>query len=110
MRIRSELEMNATHPLELIQSLSPEEKETLLMGLLREAIRVGGDSGPMSIDDEDGAPIGTLVLRASPYRQTPPGVTPDEEADFIRRHKNRGRLLSEEEFKEWLSQAGPDGA
>jgi hypothetical protein len=95
--------MNATHPLELIRSLSDEEKESILMVLLREALRAEEvDQEPFRIDDENGSLLGTVTLNKYSDTDRPPRVTAEEEAEFIRRVKNPGRMLSEQEFLDWV--------
>lgn len=48
-------------PTELVQAMSPEDKEAVFLALLREALQRNGENGLMPIEDEDGRPLGYYV-------------------------------------------------
>jgi hypothetical protein len=101
--VNREPTMNATQPLDVVRTWSEEQKESVLLTLLREALHANeNDPEPYRIDDENGTPIGSVTLRKYTDDDHPPRVTPEEEMEFIRRVRNRERMLSEEEFLEWV--------
>ncbi|MBY0513111.1 MAG: hypothetical protein K2P78_04270 [Gemmataceae bacterium] len=49
-------------PAEYVRALPPEDKQAVFLALLRELIEInGGGTGLISIDDEDGRPLGYYV-------------------------------------------------
>ena len=68
-------------PVVYVQSLSLEDKQAVLVALLREAIQINGDDAPMPIEDESGQPMG-YYLPPKPVerpRKTRPNATPEQQ-------------------------------
>lgn len=72
--------MNAAinSPVEYLQRLSQEDKQVVLLGLLREAMQSHGDTGLLPIDDEEGKSFGYYVppkAAAEQFRSLLPSLT-----------------------------------
>ena len=97
-------------PAEMVRSLSPEDKHAVFLALLREALQYNGEAGLLAIDDEDGKPFGYYVppnAAAAHAAAVLPSLLPEREAELVRRHHERGRMLTEQELRIWLSRATP---
>jgi hypothetical protein len=113
--------MNATTPhpttngspasaVDYVRSLSPEEKQAVFLALLREALQLQGGEGPLPIEDEDGNPFGCYLppkAVAARAEAALPKMSPEREAELAKRQNEPGRMLTEDELREWLKQATP---
>ena len=88
--------MTATEPTvaeaETLRGMSWDRKHALLVALLREAMRLNGDTGLLPVEDEDGRPFGYYVpprAAAELFLANGPKLSPDEAraADAARRDK-----------------------
>ncbi len=69
-------------PVVYVQSLSLEDKQAVLVALLREAIQINGNDAPMPIEDESGQSMG-YYLPPKPVerpRKTRPNATSEQQA------------------------------
>lgn len=100
----------STSPTDYVRSLSPNDKQVMFLALLRDALRYNGDTDLLPIEDEEGNPFGYYIppkaaaLRADAVL---PKMTPEREAELARRQGEPGRMISEDEFRNWLKQADP---
>src|SRR6266568_5106600 len=68
-------------PAEYLQRLSQEDKQLVLLGLLREAMQSHGDTGLLPIDDEEGRSFGYYVppkAAAEQFRSLLPSLTAED--------------------------------
>ena len=82
-----------TSLLESIRDLSPEDKETIFLAILREALEINGDTGLLPIEDEEGRGFGYYVppkAAEDRYKLYGPQLTEEEEAELERRIRNPG--------------------
>lgn len=91
----------APSPTEYVRSLSPEDKQAVFLVLLREALALNGDTGLLPIDELDGTPFGYYVppkAAAAIFEKYGPKLTPEEDAEMLRRTLTPGDSIPFEQM------------
>jgi hypothetical protein len=92
---------------EFVSELSDEQKDALFGSLVREAVRVNGDTAVIPVGDATGQPLGFFVppgAAVACFKVVPPVLTPEREAAIRAALANPGDTFDPKEFFKQLAQ------
>lgn len=91
----------AVSPVEYVRALPPEDKEDILILLIREMIAYNGPSGLIAIDTPEGESLGYYVppkAADARFELYGPKLTPEDVAELKERIQNPGPTITAEEW------------
>ncbi len=91
----------AMSPVEYVRALPPEDREDILIDLIRAMIAYNGGTGLIPIETPEGESLGYYVPPAAADARAElylPKLTPEEVAEYKRRIANPGKTLTSQEF------------
>jgi hypothetical protein len=101
----------ALTPDEIIRTLSDEQKDAVLVGLVQEAIRLNGSRSVIALADSTGGPLGYLIPQAAAaahLKATPPPLSPEREAAIRQAIATPENTFDMNRFLDDLSREGQD--